>query len=234
MGDVLNTVAAALHVQGHLDEAVPLYERSLRIAEKSQGLESADTAYLINNIAVLLAQQGRLDEALARLEQVRANVEKKLGPDHPMMAWTLRQIGRTRLRQGRPREALPYFQRAVEIQLALKEDVRSEWMKVLIDLGFGYLKAGMPREALAPLEKAVAGWEHARPNELDQANARFLLGWALWESGGDRSRALLLIAESRQRVGAIGPPAAQLQKDMEVWLGQHGSPKLPEVSKPSP
>jgi tetratricopeptide (TPR) repeat protein len=233
MGNGLNTLAAALHVQGHMDEALPVYERALRISERVHGLDSTDTAYLINNVAVLLAQQGRLDEALARLEQVRVNVEKKLGADHPTMAWTLRQIGRAKLRQKRAREALPDFQRAAEIQLALKEDVRSEWTATLSDLGLGYLRSGMPREALAPLEKAVAGWEHARPRPVEPANARFLLGWALWESGGDRTRALRLIAEARQQAQALGPEGGQLQKEVEVWLGRNGTPRLPEVAPPT-
>ncbi len=92
----------------------------------------------------------------------------------------------------------------------------------------------MPQKALAPLEKAVAGWEHAKPSDVDRANVRFLLAWALWESGGDRSRALRLLAESRQRANAMGPEAGQLRKDIEVWLGKHGSPKLPEVASSSP
>jgi len=234
MGDGLNTLAAALHVQGHMDEALPVYERALRISERVHGLDSTDAAYLINNIATLLAQQGRLDEALVHLERVRSNVEKKLGADHPTMAWTLRQLGRAKLRQKRYPEALRDLRHAVEIQLALKEDVRSEWTSMLTDLGFGYLKAGLPREALAPLEKAVAGWEHARPRPVDPANARFLLGWALWDSGGDKTRALRLIAEARQRAQALGPAAGQLLKDLEAWLGRNGSPRLPQLPPPTP
>jgi tetratricopeptide (TPR) repeat protein len=234
MGTALNTLAASHQVQGRFAEALPLYERSLRITEKAAGLGGPDAAYLLNNVAVLMFQLGRQDECMKLLHETREKMEKKLGSQHPMLAWLLRAIGRTHLRMRQFPEAARALEQAVAILLTQKDDARGVWTATQNDLGFALLRTGQPRQALTPLERALAGWEHAKPTPMDRANTRFLLGWALWDAAADKARALRLIAEARQQATALeGPEAAHLLADLEAWRQRNGAPKLPEVPKPA-
>jgi eukaryotic-like serine/threonine-protein kinase len=222
----LNLLALSLQLQKRLDEALPLYERALRIVEKTEDPDSSGAAALEHNIAAVLSQQGRLDEALARFQEVLARKEKKLGPSHPHLVPVLRFMGNTLRKQGRHREALPHFERAVAIQTAQSDDVLSSWTGVHLDLGRALLEAKQPRDALVPLEKALAGWERAKPTPVERANTRLLLARALWDAKGDRTRALRLAHEARALASEAGEAGARVLESVDAWLAGN-SAKVP-------
>ena len=49
---------------GRFEEALPLYDRSLKIREKTYGPDHPDVAQSLNNRALLLSSMGRFEEAV--------------------------------------------------------------------------------------------------------------------------------------------------------------------------
>jgi len=221
VGDALNLLALALQSQRKLDEALPLFQRALRIVEKTEGPESSGASSLENNIAAVLSQQGRPEEAFALFQSVLARKETKLGLSHPHLVPVLRSMGIALRKQKRPLEALPYLERAVTIQVAQPDDALSGWTGAHLDLSRALLEAGRPRDALAPLEKTLAGWERAKPTSVERANTRLLLARALWDAKGDRERALRLAREARALAVEAGDAGARVLEAAEAWLAVH-------------
>jgi tetratricopeptide (TPR) repeat protein len=221
VGDALNLLALSLQSQRKLDEALPLFQRALRIVEKTEGPESSGASSLENNIAAVLSQQGRPEEAFALFQSVLARKETKLGLSHPHLVPVLRSMGIALRKQKRPLEALPYLERAVTIQVAQPDDALSGWTGAHLDLSRALLEAGRPRDALAPLEKTLAGWERAKPTSVERANTRLLLARALWDAKGDRERALRLAREARALAVEAGDAGARVLEAAEAWLAVH-------------
>ncbi len=218
-------VAEALHSLGNRlvaakrpQEAVALLERALRITEKVEGPESTQHAVLLNSLAMALSQQKRVAEARALYETSLARVEKNLGPEHPTVCIILRGLGRTYFEEKRYTEALKYYQRVARIQGAQQDDVFGWWTGSLMDLAEVYLALGRPRDALVPLEKALTGWERARPRMNEAAALRFQLAEALWESDVDRPRAVRMATEAREMARQRGHAARHLLSMVEGWL----------------
>ncbi|NNB99030.1 tetratricopeptide repeat protein [Corallococcus exiguus] len=229
VADALNSLALALQYQGKREEALPLYERALSIAEKTEGRDSSTVAIIVNNIGTLLVHMGRLEEATQRFATALEQVEKSLGPDHPTLALVLRGMGQTLSYRNQPDQALPYFQRAAALQTSLPDDVNGGWTGALVDLGRTYMVLGRPREALAPLEQAVAGWERARPRPAERPAARYMLARALWDAKQDPARAVRLAAEARQEAAALPDEESsvpELRQAMDRWIA-----KLPPAAR---
>ncbi|RYZ41721.1 MAG: tetratricopeptide repeat protein [Myxococcaceae bacterium] len=221
VADALNSLALALQYQGKREEALPLYERALGIAEKAEGRDSSTVAIIVNNIGTLLVHMGRLEEATQRFATALTQLERSLGADHPTLALVLRGMGQTLSYRNQPDAALPYFLRAATLQTSLPDDVNGGWTGALVDLGRTYMVLGRPREALAPLEKAVTGWERARPRPAERPAARYMLARALWEANQEHPRALRLAAEARQEVAALPDEESsvpELRQAMDRWI----------------
>ncbi|WP_233582473.1 tetratricopeptide repeat protein [Corallococcus sp. CA053C] len=229
VADALNSLALALQYQGKREEALPLYERALSIAEKTEGRDSSTVAIIVNNIGTLLVHMGRLEEATQRFATAISQLEASVGADHPTLALVLRGMGQTLSYRNQSEQALPYFQRAAALQTSLPDDVNGGWTGALVDLGRTYLVLGRPREALAPLEKAVTGWERARPRPAERPAARYMLARALWDAKEDLPRALRLAAEARQEIGALPDEESsvpEVRQAMDRWID-----RLPPAAK---
>jgi tetratricopeptide (TPR) repeat protein len=112
----LGNMAGLLMRQGKYEEALPLYERSLRISEKALGPEHPSVAArLCHNMAGLLERQGKYDEALPLYERSLRISEKALGPEHPDVATTLGGMASLLESQGKYDEALPLYERDLRI-----------------------------------------------------------------------------------------------------------------------
>jgi tetratricopeptide (TPR) repeat protein len=59
----LNSLAEFYRERGRYEEAEPLYQRALDIAEKVLGPDHPDTGTSLNNLAELYYAQGRYEEA---------------------------------------------------------------------------------------------------------------------------------------------------------------------------
>jgi tetratricopeptide (TPR) repeat protein len=218
----LNTLAMARAAQNrNQEEVVPLLERALHILEASRGAENSDTAVLVNNIASTLGKAGRLAEAERLITEAIPRLERRLGREHPTLVlflWGLADVARE---QGRLADSLPHLERAAAIQGSLPEDVRGMWWPTLLRLGQTYKDLRRPADAVAPLSRLVAGRENVTVPRRIGAIARFFLAQCLWDSGGDKARAIQLATEARSIVGEPKDRGGQdLQRDLDKWLAR--------------
>ncbi len=93
-GRLLNLAGIYLDERGRYREALPLYQRSLRILEKMLGEEHPNVAASLNNLAMLHHDQGGYDQALPLYERSLRIWEKALGEEHPNVATSLENFAR--------------------------------------------------------------------------------------------------------------------------------------------
>ena len=79
----LNNLALLYYAQGRYEQALPLYQRALKITEKALGPDHPLVATGLNNLAGLYYARGRYEEALPLLQRAVSIAEKSLGSDHP-------------------------------------------------------------------------------------------------------------------------------------------------------
>jgi tetratricopeptide (TPR) repeat protein len=190
-----NNLAAIHRLRGDYALARPLYERSLRIAERSLGPDHPDVATGLNNLGVLARDTGSLDEALALFERSLALCEKRAGPDHPDVAVTLLNLGNVQAARGLPEKAGPLLERAVGLYArALGEDSPS-LAQARADLARVRQAQGRPREAAALFEQSEAACRRWLAQEPASPRVRGVLAGALVGRGrlqereGDRRAA---------------------------------------------
>ncbi|NTX41428.1 tetratricopeptide repeat protein [Myxococcus sp. CA033] len=218
--DALNDLASTLVVQSRMDEALPFYERALTIVAKTDGPESYGASVIHANLGVLFFQKGHFDLSLEHFLRTIALRDKSRGLMDPSLVSPLRLVGKLMSLKERYADMVHYCQRAVDIMLLQPDDSSGQWTLSLRDLGIAFLKLKRPTEALVPLERAVAGWEKARPEVGQRTEVKFLLAQALWESGKDRPRALRLVAEARI-MAMTDDPSEKTLLLINAWLAAH-------------
>lgn len=82
-------------------EALPLSEEALRIAIRTTGEESVDTALAYTSVGEAHRFNGSNERALPLLRKARALYEKALGADHPRVATLLSQEGLILMQDGK-------------------------------------------------------------------------------------------------------------------------------------
>ncbi|WP_375771948.1 serine/threonine-protein kinase [Archangium gephyra] len=211
-------------------EAMPLMLRALRISQSTEGPESTSAAIFTSNLAQIEMTLGRMSEAEHHFREAIAQLEAKRGPEHVTLCSPVHGLGNALQRQGQAEAALPYFERAAAIHSAQSGDFHNARAELLMNLGNAYFVAKRPREAIAPLERALAFIEKS-PHAVQRHRGiiRFRLARALWDSGEDPLRARQLITEALGLLPDDREPGVQkFQENLERWLAEH-----PPVAVPS-
>ncbi|MEX2596345.1 MAG: tetratricopeptide repeat protein, partial [Salibacteraceae bacterium] len=93
----LNNLAMLLKNTNRLKEAEPLYERALKIDEKTYGRDHPNVAIRLNNIAMLLKKTNCLKEAELlerRGVEILINFSQTTGHQHPhLLTFTKNYVG---------------------------------------------------------------------------------------------------------------------------------------------
>jgi len=90
-------VRTAHQAAGRLDQAIPLYQRTLADAERVLGADHPDTLTSRNNLAGAYESAGRLDQAIPLYERTLADRERVLGADHPQTLTSRNNLERARI-----------------------------------------------------------------------------------------------------------------------------------------
>jgi tetratricopeptide (TPR) repeat protein/predicted Ser/Thr protein kinase len=96
--------------------------------------------------------------------------------------------------------------------------ILAEWQALT---GKAYLLAGDPSSAVKPLEEAVVSLARFDEELCPIADGHFYLGRALWETGGDRERALTLARRGVEIYDTLGPGWAAERDAARAWLAKH-------------
>ena len=88
----LNKQVTDLYEKGAYEEALPLAEKSLSLAEQTYGSGNPETALALNNLAMLYKKQGRYADAKPLYERALKISETLVGPDHPDVTVALNNL----------------------------------------------------------------------------------------------------------------------------------------------
>jgi tetratricopeptide (TPR) repeat protein len=216
-------LAGFLSDMGQTGEAIPIFERVRAARAETHGPGARWVTLAMMNEGEALCREGRPAEGLDLLLRARA-LEQQAGrfADEGFVghrvADALRRLGRFEEALAEDRASADAIRRAQG-----GENIPLAWP--LTGEGEDLVALGRAREAIAPLERAVALREGSPAAIAEIAASRFALARALWEGGGDRARALSLAEEAR---AAIAPAAAahdgwirHTHDDIDAWLAAH-------------
>ncbi|MCX4244774.1 serine/threonine-protein kinase [Paraliomyxa miuraensis] len=217
---IVGNLALTLSLRGEMRASIPLHERAIAGMEQTFGVDHPNVAMGLNNLGIDQLAVGDVDGALRSQRRALQIREQALGPDHALTASSIINLAEVELKAGHVELAAQGFARALPV---LEESLGPDAFQVsypLVGLGRALLAKHEPSAAVPPLERGLVlrAPEHTPPPEL--CEVRFALGRALWESGGDRKRAVALVRDAVAAVVGLDGELAQ-RTEAEAWLREH-------------
>jgi tetratricopeptide (TPR) repeat protein/tRNA A-37 threonylcarbamoyl transferase component Bud32 len=225
VGMAYMNIGAAYEEMGRYDEALKSDQRALEIYEKALGPTHPDVSATLGNIAKVQLDLGRPKEALALLDRARGQQEKALGPDHPDLASTFLILSEAHAARGEFTASLAEALRSLAIlEKAVGKD-SSALARTTLQIGEAQLAMGKYKAAVPPLERTIALLDRASPAmPLMLGSARFGLARALWDGGGDRSRARRLAEQALDAKRTAGKDGKADAAAIDDWIAHHAAP----------
>jgi CHAT domain-containing protein/tetratricopeptide (TPR) repeat protein len=112
----LSADVVRLNGEGRHDEAIPLAERAVALAEEALGSEHPDLAATLANLASAYYGKGQYARAKPLLERSLAIFEKALEPEHLGVAMSLHNLASLYRALGDYARAEPLFERSISIR----------------------------------------------------------------------------------------------------------------------
>lgn len=193
-GAALLHLGITRHNQGRLDDALGLYELSLRLVPASEDRRSAGVA--LHQMGMVEQARGRAEAALARFEESLA-LKREIG-DRRGIAATLHQMGALRQKQRDLAAAVRLYEESLQIKREL--DDRPGIAATLHQLGTAEHQQGRLDEAMRyydeslRIKKAVGdragtavtlgqiGRIHQQRNHLREALQHYTTSWLMFRS----------------------------------------------------
>lgn len=210
-------LAASLTAVGRYDEALARLRRADDIARRAFGVESAERFYTLDNIGLVEKHRRNYDASETALKHALAIAETALGQRSAEAGEVIADLGELYTLRGRPADGAALYERALPIvEHALGSEHR-DLADILLGLGRSYLDLNKADKAASLLERAL----RLRSDDMPSRSAplRFALARALWESGGDRPRAIALARQAAAT--SIRPGEGVTQDEIAAWLAVH-------------
>ncbi len=215
-----NNFASALAINaGNLDRAEAFARRAVALKESVLGKDHPDVAISLYLLGMVLTENRKPAEGLASADRSLDILQKNDDPNPDFIASVQDTRGTALVALGRTSEAEACFLATSRIY---RQDSRStDRMQAFPLQGFGMVRLarGEPRAALPFLEDALRIREAGESIPYNVAETRFSLARALWESGGDRRRALKLATQAQQTYATGGYP--KHERAVTEWLAEH-------------
>jgi tetratricopeptide (TPR) repeat protein len=210
---------------GKLDEAYVAYRSARERDERRLGPDNPGLGTALENEAVTLVLLGRPAEAVPIYQRVLA-LDASIGRSGNGEAFARFGLARALRALDKPAEALDEDRRAVAIYDRVQPP--ATWIgDALTGEGEDLLALARPGEALTPLERALALRSRPGADPEDRASTAFALARALWDAGGDRTRALSLAREARTVIAPLaaryGAYRAETLARLDRWLATRGT-----------
>ena len=169
----LNSQVSQDYAAGRYQQAIPLAQRALAIAEKATGAEHPVTTVIsLSNLARLYRATGTYTKAEPLYQRALDIAEKALGPDHPTTAAALNNLATLYDATGAYAKAEPLYQRALAIN---EKTLGAEHLSTAIslnNLAGLYYATGVYAKAEPLYQRALALREKALgPDHPDTATA---------------------------------------------------------------
>jgi tetratricopeptide (TPR) repeat protein len=196
--------------------ALAMLEDIVRRSEAQLGRDHPTTASALSELGASYYNAGRLAEARTTFERAIAAHRVVYGERHAVTLTLEGRYGQSLFELGELAAARAVYER---VMLALEVTVPADSPF----LGQAYSNFASAMIALHEpgasvyAAKGFAIREKLADDPLQLAEARFILGRALWRDRKDRTRAVALVKQARDEMRALGPDASSLP-DTERWL----------------
>ena len=212
----LRDLARAVRRQGRGEAALALARRAVAVSERAGGPELAGLLVELGGALADLEHYSEADAALARAETRLAAAP---GGDPVPAALASLARGDVLSRLARWPDAAALYARALPV-LQAAPGTRDAAARAELGLARILVELGQPAHALPELERLAAQQDGLAPEVRFAVD--FTLARALWDTGGDRTRARALatgaVGNLRALVAARPGDIAQI----EGWLASHG------------
>ena len=200
-----NNLAGAYRKAGRLDEAIPLYEQTLKDFVILLGTNHPLTLTTQNNLANAYCDAGRLDEAIPLFEQTLKDRSRTLGPNHPQTLTSRNNLASAYQATGRLDEAIPMFEQTLKDFENLLGTNHPLTLTTQDNLASAYQATGRLDEAIPLFEQTLADRTRTLgPNHPQTLLSSNNLAGAYWHAG---------------RLDEAIPMFEQTLKDFENLLG---------------
>jgi tetratricopeptide (TPR) repeat protein len=203
---ITNNLAAAYQAAGKLDQALPLYEETLKFMQAQWGPDDPHTLTSMNNLAAAYQAAGRFQQALPLfLETVRL-LKAKRGHDHPVTINCMNNLAQAYQAAGQLDQALPLFEETLQIAKVRLGPDHPDTLINMGNLAAGYRAAGRFDQALPLFEETLKLMKHklgvTHPDTLTSMNN---------------------LAECYQAAGRIAQALPLFEETLKLRLAQMGA-----------
>nr|MCH9681062.1 tetratricopeptide repeat protein [Deltaproteobacteria bacterium] len=227
IADVLDNMGLVLLDLGRLNQALAAHTRALSIRERDLGPDHPDVAAALSNAGVVLGALKRYDESMAMHRRSLRIREQHFGADNLHLASSHNDIGVVQHAQGDDAQALASHERAMVIlESALPED-HPRIGATAFAIGTALLELGRSAEAVAALQRALRIHDSTPHPGRDGPATRAALAVALWDGGGDRTRAVALAERALQQLRHAETTEPDAIARVQAWLASHRLPPAP-------
>jgi CHAT domain-containing protein len=165
-------------------DAIAVWERVMRIQERTAGADSLDVAASLAQSVEQYMAAGRYADGVPLAERCLAIREKALAPDHPDVMNALASLGGLHFYLTRAAVALPLFQRALAIAERTFGPDHPEVAAGLNNLALVYEDGGLYEQALPLFQRALAIHEKTHgPDDPRAGSTLNNLAWLYYSMG---------------------------------------------------
>ncbi len=214
--------ATAHHLHGDYAKAREVFEDTLGLLERAYGPDHLAVATVLTNLGSVYYRLGDHAAAIEAGQRAIQIKDARLGAGNAKSGANLNNVAMALSEQGDHEQALATFRRA-EAAMATLGPEHISLVEPRIGQGEELMHLGRHAEAIEPLELAYALERAQEHDARRRALPAFLLARALWDGGGERARAQVLVAEA---LGLLGdaPETAQDQRlvaTLKAWQLEH-------------
>ncbi len=214
----LEYLGEALDDQGKHEEAVAVDRRAVAIGETAFGPEHPAFGEMLLDLAIRLGHLGRYAEARDQIDRAEAILSKAYGRGSVQV--TLVRVARADLlvRQSQWRDAAVLYEQAIPV-LEKAQTAPRELTSAVTNLERAYLELHQPARGMTRLEQLASKLDDVRPNQ--RVAVELVLARAVWDTGGDRTRARALASDALADLKRIDGTHHEELAQIERWLAGH-------------
>lgn len=214
----LNYLSMAYASDGRLEEALAAMERAVEIWEDNFGPEHPRLIAGLTNLGATAIARNEYKRALRYLDRSLSISVPTLGDDHPKVAHALVSRGEAYSQLDEWDNAAESFARALTIYEIRLGPEHPYVAHPLTGLALCALSQNDAAAALPLLERSLQLRSAASPESPENARTWFALAEALWDTRGDRTRALSLATKARQWFVELGARGIENLEEVDRWL----------------
>jgi TonB family protein len=207
----LNAQVLGLHREGKYDEALPLAERALALAETSFGGDDVRVADALANLAELRVVKKEYESAETLSRRALTIYEKKIGPDSAQAMTMSRRLTVIAFRRGNYDTAEDLSRRVVALAEAKYGADHIETARAWVNVAEVHRLRGEVKKAEEVYARILGSSERAKPAaippDVTQALANYL--GVLYARGLDDDPTIDRINKLLVAVGAESPPSSR-------------------------